>query len=278
VATLKGHSDGVSSISFSPDSNLLAGGDGDNTIKLWDVKSRKEVAMLVGHSDWVSSVSFSPDGGLLASGSGDETIKLWDVKSLMEVATLKGHLSSVYSVVFSPDGNLLASGSGDETINLWDVKSRKEVATLKGHSGCVFSVSFSPDGSLLASGNEGRTILLWDMKPYIAGNITVVEPIGKHSVPWGGVKEYEDIDAKEYSFALEQNYPNPFNPETWVPYQLKEDADVEINIYNESGQLVRAINLGHKPAGMYTDRTHQHIGMAEMKQVNRYQAVCISTP
>jgi WD40 repeat protein len=55
--------------------------------------------------------------------------------------------------------------------------------------------------------------------------------------------------------ALMQNYPNPFNPETWIPYQLKEDSDVEINIYNEAGQLVRAINLGHKPAGMYTNRS-----------------------
>jgi hypothetical protein len=54
--------------------------------------------------------------------------------------------------------------------------------------------------------------------------------------------------------ALLQNYPNPFNPETWIPYQLVEDADVEIRIYATSGQLVRRLDLGHKPAGFYTDR------------------------
>ena len=53
---------------------------------------------------------------------------------------------------------------------------------------------------------------------------------------------------------LHQNYPNPFNPETWIPYQLKEEAQVEIRIYTATGQLARTLNLGHKPAGFYTDR------------------------
>ena len=49
---------------------------------------------------------------------------------------------------------------------------------------------------------------------------------------------------------LAQNYPNPFNPETWIPYQLAQDSDVTISIYNQKGQLVRLINLGTKPAGV----------------------------
>jgi len=54
---------------------------------------------------------------------------------------------------------------------------------------------------------------------------------------------------------LLQNFPNPFNPETWIPYQLKEDSEVKISIYNASGQLIRALNLGHKPAGLYTSQS-----------------------
>ena len=53
---------------------------------------------------------------------------------------------------------------------------------------------------------------------------------------------------------LHQNYPNPFNPDTWIPYQLKEDAHVVIKIYTAAGQLVRTLTLGHRPAGFYTDR------------------------
>ena len=51
------------------------------------------------------------------------------------------------------------------------------------------------------------------------------------------------------------NYPNPFNPETWIPYHLSDDADVQISIYNTKGALVRWLDLGHQIAGYYTDRT-----------------------
>ena len=50
------------------------------------------------------------------------------------------------------------------------------------------------------------------------------------------------------------NYPNPFNPETWIPYQLADDADVLITIYDIRGQLVRQLDLGHRSHGTYFDR------------------------
>ncbi len=158
------HSDGVWSVSFSPDGQTLASGSGDKTIKLWDVKTGKELRTIKGHSDPVISVSFSPDGHTLASGSGDKTIKLWDVKTGKELRTIKGHSDPVISVSFSPDGHTLASGSGDKTIKLWDVKTGKELHTLSGHSFGVYSVSFSPDGQTLASSSDDKTIKLWDVK------------------------------------------------------------------------------------------------------------------
>ncbi|MHC4792083.1 MAG: T9SS type A sorting domain-containing protein [Planctomycetota bacterium] len=57
------------------------------------------------------------------------------------------------------------------------------------------------------------------------------------------------------NFALLQNYPNPFNPETFLPYQLHQPAEVVIRIYNAQGQLVRTLDLGHRKAGFYLDRT-----------------------
>ena len=56
--------------------------------------------------------------------------------------------------------------------------------------------------------------------------------------------------------ALLANYPNPFNPETWIPYQLSEPADVRISIYAVDGRLVRVLSLGHQGAGIYESRGH----------------------
>jgi len=53
---------------------------------------------------------------------------------------------------------------------------------------------------------------------------------------------------------LLQNYPNPFNPETWIPFQLAENALVTISIYNTEGCLIRTLRLGHRPAGIYVTK------------------------
>ena len=55
--------------------------------------------------------------------------------------------------------------------------------------------------------------------------------------------------------ALLANYPNPFNPETWMPYQLAESAEVTLTIYDMNGQLVRRLEVGHQAAGMYQSRS-----------------------
>jgi len=55
-------------------------------------------------------------------------------------------------------------------------------------------------------------------------------------------------------FRLLQNCPNPFNPDTWLPYELAQDASVTISIYNIKGQLVRQLDIGRQKAGIYLDK------------------------
>jgi WD40 repeat protein len=110
-ATLRGHTDRVRSVAFSPDGKTLASGGWDNRIKVWDVATGREKATFRGHAegDWITAVVFSPDGKLLASGSTDDTIKLWDVPTGKNTATLKSHsdTGSDSSLAFSPDGKTL---------------------------------------------------------------------------------------------------------------------------------------------------------------------------
>ena len=64
--TLRGHSAGISSLSFAPDGRTLASGSNDATIRLWDVVALREKSRLTGHAGLVNSVAFSPDGKTLA--------------------------------------------------------------------------------------------------------------------------------------------------------------------------------------------------------------------
>jgi WD40 repeat protein len=81
LSTLKGHTDKVNSVSFSPDGKTLATASDDNTVKLWSVGG-KQLSTLKGHTNWVTSASFSPDGKTLASASADGTIILWNLADL----------------------------------------------------------------------------------------------------------------------------------------------------------------------------------------------------
>src|SRR5437870_11837448 len=88
---LRGHSDDVYSVKFSPDGKRIASGGRDRTIRFWDASTGALTHTLPGHGDSVYAVAFSPDGKLLASGCRDGTIKIWDAVRGVEKRTLTGH-------------------------------------------------------------------------------------------------------------------------------------------------------------------------------------------
>ena len=162
-----GHFQTIISVAFSPDGRYALSGNGDKTLKLWDVSNGKEVRIFHGHTDSISSVAFSPDGRYALSGSKDKTLKLWDVSTGKEVRTFHGHINYIYSVAFSPDGRYALSGARNKTLKLWNVSTGKEVRTFQSYLDYAYSVAFSPDGRYALSGGKGkdkdRILMLWDV-------------------------------------------------------------------------------------------------------------------
>jgi WD40 repeat protein/serine/threonine protein kinase len=162
LLTLLGHSDGVTSVSFSPDGKRIVSGSADATVKIWDAETGQHVLTLSGHETTVWSVGFSPDGKRVVSGSDDQTVMLWDATTGKETLRLRGHSRYVDCVSFSPDGKRIVSGSGDKSVKLWNATTGDELLTITGHSGIVRSVQFSPDGTRIVSGSRDRTVRVWD--------------------------------------------------------------------------------------------------------------------
>ncbi len=155
-------------LAFSPDGKMLAAGDADAKIRLFDGRTGEPGAVLDDHTGRVLGIAFSPDGNTLASWSDeDKTVKLWDVPEAKLRQTLKrDRLDRLWAVAFSPDGKLLATAGGVEQekdkwqsdVILWDAKSGEKKETLAADlTAPVLSLGFSPDGKTLAVASAAKT-------------------------------------------------------------------------------------------------------------------------
>ena len=252
----------VYSVAFSPDGNTLATGGGTPTgggaVHLWDVKTGENKHTLTGHTAPVRSVAFNSDGSTLASGSEDGTVLLWDVTpytveppapeyppwdvnrdgqiNIVDVVSVSHYIGEPASASPRADVNgdgiinildlLLVSKHMDEST---DAAAPASIATLEGLDrttveGWLALARIEDDGSLLFQ--QGIA--------YLERLLAVLTP-------------------KET--ALLANYPNPFNPETWIPYQLAKPTDVTLTIHDIQGRVVRNLELGHQPVGIYQDKS-----------------------
>ncbi|MGL4621773.1 MAG: caspase family protein, partial [Chroococcidiopsis sp.] len=148
----------ITTVRFSPDSQMIAAGSWGNEVKLWKLDGTLDKT-LEGHSSTVNALDFSSDGQIIASGSNDRTVKLWNRGGTL-LKTLEGHEGEVWGVSISPDSQMIASASADGTVKLWN-RNGTLLKTLEGHRNTVRAVRFSADGHILASASDDGTVKLW---------------------------------------------------------------------------------------------------------------------
>lgn len=152
----RGHTNGVMCLQF--DENVLITGSYDCTVKVWDIKTGKELRTLEGHTSGIRSLQF--DDQKLMTGSMDNTTKLWNWRTGECLRTFNAHTGGVISVNF--DAHYVASGSMDHTIRVFDSMS-KQTFLLKGHTDWVNAVKVDSESRTLISASDDCTVRLWDL-------------------------------------------------------------------------------------------------------------------
>jgi WD40 repeat protein/serine/threonine protein kinase/DNA-binding XRE family transcriptional regulator len=198
--TLSGHTSSVWLADFSPDGKLIATASLDNTTKIWDASSGKELISLPASAErGVNGVAFSPDGKYVVTAGGDKIARVWEIASGKEILTLKGHADRVQYARFSPDGTRIVTSGSDGTARIWDRSSGIELITLAEEAGVqTLWASFSPDGSQIVTANTDYAQgwgTVWDLATgkkifTLPGNATIVRcaifsPDGKYIVITG---------------------------------------------------------------------------------------------
>ena len=287
-AILRGHTAGVSVVAFSPDGRMLASASGSSPfVILWDVNSRSQIRTL--NTGSCRALAWSPDGQTLAAGGWSNSagiVDLYNPSTGVNIQTLTGHGSIVRSIAFHPNGRVIASGGDDNTIRIWEPVNRLDV-TRNGSVNVNDLVEVARNyGKTVAGGANRNADVNGDGRVDINDLNEVARALDARAAPglspdkaadlpftakevqgWIRDAKAAGIDAHDIT-VLEQllaavtrtppkktvllaNYPNPFNPETWIPYELAEAAEVTVTIHAADGKLVHTLELGQLPAGIY---------------------------
>ncbi|EEH48217.2 uncharacterized protein PADG_04301 [Paracoccidioides brasiliensis Pb18] len=128
--SMLGHTDTISSLSISPDSQTLLSNSHDSTVRTWDIRP------------------FAP---------ADRHIKIYDGAPI-------GLEKNLIRASWNPTGEKIAAGSGDRSVVVWDTKSGKLLYKLPGHKGTVNDVRFSPgEEPIIVSGSSDRNLMLGEL-------------------------------------------------------------------------------------------------------------------
>ena len=287
-AVLRGHTQAVESVAWSPDGRILASGSRDQTIRIWDPDTHGTLRVLRRTGGEVYSLAFHPNGQTLASGTGSGTIRLWNPNTGAQKAAITGNRP----VAFSPNGQILASnpGRGSRLILLYRLLTVDVTGNGKVNVNDLVEVARNY-GKTVGGGANRKADVNNDGKVDVDDILAVIEAVDAAAAPslaqegpnltvtatavrqWirdakqanadpAGIAALErllaaliHVEAPPKETVLLANYPNPFNPETWIPYQLSEPAEVTVSIHASDGKLVRTLELGQVPAGTYQNRS-----------------------
>ncbi|KAH0024274.1 WD40 repeat-like protein, partial [Aureobasidium melanogenum] len=234
VHSLKGHTDEVGRLLFSPDGKTLAASD-DIIITLWDVDTGALRSTSEETDDRYFEMAFSPDSKWIAAASDEGRARIWNTETGRLEHTLSVEDERMLSLVFSADSKSIVTGS--ESLRIWDVATGELQHTLSvlddrslsftavhergefPYPPEISEVAFSPDGKLLASACPNTsTISLWNTESWklghtIQGCALDFSTDGKHLAVWASDHETIQIyntNTWQLQNAIEKKEDGPF--------------------------------------------------------------------
>ncbi|KAI8388013.1 WD40-repeat-containing domain protein [Radiomyces spectabilis] len=159
LQTLTGALQTITSISFSPNDDLILGSSTDNATRIWSLGNGRIKHTLTGHIGKVYAAKFCSGANRVVSGSHDRTLKVWDLQKAYCIRTIFTFSSCNDLCLMDSDGQTIVSGHFDNNIRLWDARTGNGIKQLTGlHTGQITSVSMSPEQRAIIAVLIGREL------------------------------------------------------------------------------------------------------------------------
>jgi WD40 repeat protein len=166
------HPDLIDQILFSPDGRLVASLGRDNSIRVWELGTGRQVGEIVASETSISSMAFGPSSTVLYYAASDRTIRLWDVYTRDEILLKDNCNGSIQDLKCSADGRTLVWIEDGVAVQTWDLHTRRESGGIqpdpnntRGPGEYARLVELSSDGALLAAANpHAGAVDIWDVR------------------------------------------------------------------------------------------------------------------
>jgi eukaryotic-like serine/threonine-protein kinase len=159
------HKSSVLSLAIHPHGALLATGNDDGAVCVWDAGSGEKRFGPIRHSSRIADLAFSPDGQLLAVGvdATEANVFLYDAQTGELLPGPPDDLDAlVVSLAFDSEGRRLAIGAARPPLRVWDLQERRWLPSTVSRTGRIYGLAFHPAKQLLAVGSADGTATLHD--------------------------------------------------------------------------------------------------------------------
>jgi WD40 repeat protein/tRNA A-37 threonylcarbamoyl transferase component Bud32 len=168
LCTLKGHTAAVHTLQFAPDDSWVFTGSEDQSVRVWEVATGRQVAHFKPYDAGLFSAAISPNGKFVVTAKDrGRNVDLWEAATGRRIANLPGHEKGIQGSRFTDSGDRLVTVEGfpANNLHLWDTVTGQRIGkVMTGHENMITQLAFDPKGERLVSSAMDQTVRLWDVR------------------------------------------------------------------------------------------------------------------